>query len=132
MGYCLNKNCVYFNMYLAGSKPHSYSIVVCKRCNEPLGMNNYENSLENQKLEKTEEKPKYKIMDFEEMSNNGLIWKINKEILHPLGLALARDGDTSPGCMIAPDGKWEFSEEANIRNSERFQKFKKTLEEIND
>lgn len=63
------------------------------------------------------------------MSNNGLIWKINKEILHPLGLALARDGDTSPGCMIAPDGKWEFSEESNIRNSERFQKFKKTLEE---
>lgn len=132
MGYCLNKNCTKFNIYLAGSKPHSYSIVVCKRCNEPLGMNNYEESLENQKLEKIEEKPKYKIMDFEEMSNNGLIWKINKEILHPLGLALARDGDTSPGCMIAPDGKWEFSEESNIRNSERFQKFKKTLEEIND
>ena len=132
MGYCLNKNCEYFNMYLAGSKPHSYSIVVCKRCNEPLGMNNYEESLENQKLEKTEEKPKYKIMDFEEMSNNGLIWKINKEILHPLGLALARDGDTSPGCMIAPDGKWEFNEESNIRNFEKFQKFKKTLEEISD
>lgn len=129
MGYCLNKNCTNFNIYLAGSQPHSYSIVVCKRCNEPLGMNNYEESLENQKLEKTEEKPKYKIMDFEEMSNNGLIWKINKEILHPLGLALARDGDTSPGCMIAPDGKWEFSEESNIRNSERFQKFKKTLED---
>ena len=68
------------------------------------------------------EKPKYKIMDFEEMSNNGLIWKINKEILHPLGLALARDGDTSPGCMIAPDGKWEFNEESNIRNFEKFQK----------
>ena len=127
MGYCLNRNCTNFNTYLAGSKPHSYSIIVCKRCNEPLGMNNYEESLENQKLEKTEEKPKYKIMDFEEMSNNGLIWKINKEILHPLGLALARDGDTSPGCMIAPDGKWEFSEESNIRNSERFQKFKKNF-----
>ena len=120
MGYCLNRNCVNFNIYLAGSKPHSYSIVVCKRCNEPLGMNNYEKSLENQKLEKTEEKPKYKIMDFEEMSNNGLIWKINEEILHPLGLALARDGDTSPGCMIAPDGKWEFNEESNIRNFEKF------------
>jgi predicted acetyltransferase len=26
---------------LAGSKPHSYSIDVCKRCNEPLGMNDY-------------------------------------------------------------------------------------------
>ena len=52
MGYCLNRNCANFNMYLAGSKPHSYSIVVCKRCNEPLGMNNYENSLENQKLGK--------------------------------------------------------------------------------
>ncbi len=117
---------------MAGSKPHSYSIVVCKRCNEPLGMNNYEKGLENQKLEKTEEKPKYKIMDFEEMSNNGLIWKINKEILHPLGLALARDGDTSPGCMIAPDGKWEFNEESNIRNFEKFQNFKKTLEEISD
>ena len=47
MGYCLNKNCANFNMYMAGSKPHSYSIVVCKRCNEPLGMNNYEKSLEN-------------------------------------------------------------------------------------
>ena len=52
MGYWLNKNCANFNMYLAGSKPHSYSIVVCKRCNEPLGVNNYEESLENQKLEK--------------------------------------------------------------------------------
>ena len=70
-----------------------------------------------------------KLVNFNELSEYGLIWKINKEILHPLGLALARDGDTSPGCMIAPDGKWEFSEESNIRNSERFQKFKKTLED---
>ena len=75
----------------------------------------------------------YKIMNFIEMSENGLIWKINKEILHPLGLALARTEDengnsVSYGCMIAPDGKWEFSEESNKRNQENYNKF---IEKLN-
>lgn len=74
----------------------------------------------------------HKIMNFQEMSDNGLIWKINKEILHPLGLALARTEDengspVSYGCIIAPDGKWEFSEESDKRNQEKYNKFLKKL-----
>ena len=72
----------------------------------------------------------YKIMNFEEMSANGLVWKINKEVLHPLGLALARDGATSPGCIIAPDGKWEYSEESNIRNYKKFESFIKNKNKV--
>ena len=79
---------------------------------------------------------KYQTMDFNEMSSAGLIWKINKEILHPLGLALARTEDetgnpVSYGCIIAPDGKWEYDEETNKRNQERYDTFLKKLNEEN-
>ena len=65
------------------------------------------------------------IMDFNEMSSKGLIYKINKEVLHPLGLALMRDADTgtSDGCIIAPDGIWEYSQEQIERNEEKLKKF---------
>lgn len=33
-------------------------------------------------------------VDFNTLSQLGLIWKINKDILHPLGLALTRDPET--------------------------------------
>ena len=49
---------------------------------------------------------------------------INKEILHPLGLALARNEDgTSNGCIVAPDGVWEYSEESNQKNIEKYDNF---------
>lgn len=78
---------------------------------------------------------KYEIMDFEEMSKNGLIWKINKEVLHPLGLALARGEDengkpVSFGCAIAPDGFWEYTKEAEERNQEKYNNFLNSLGKI--
>ncbi|WP_459567002.1 DUF7415 domain-containing protein, partial [Enterobacter hormaechei] len=40
-----------------------------------------------------------KYVDFNTLSEMGLVWRINREILHPLGLALSRDVETgsSPG-----------------------------------
>ena len=61
------------------------------------------------------------------MSDYGILWAINKFFLHPLGLALARDRDedTITGCMVASDGKWEFSEESNNKNKIKFKNFLK-------
>lgn len=62
-----------------------------------------------------------------EMSSYGILWALNRYFLHPLGLALARDNeeDTITGCVIAPDGKWEFSEESNTKNKIKFMDFLK-------
>lgn len=50
-------------------------------------------------------------LDWNDMSELGLIVRINTEILHPLGLALSRNPATgaSEAVLIAPDGKWEYS-----------------------
>ena len=65
-----------------------------------------------------------KLVNFNELSEYGLIWKINKDILHPLGLALARNTDgTSNGCMVASDRVWEYDNEANRRNLEKYDNF---------
>lgn len=62
-----------------------------------------------------------------EMSSYGILWALNRYFLHPLGLALARDHeeDAITGCVIAPDGKWEFSEESNTKNKIKFMDFLK-------
>lgn len=64
-----------------------------------------------------------------EMSNYGILWAINKFFLHPLGLALARDRDEDiiTGCVVAPDGKWEFPEKSNAENKIKFRDFLKTI-----
>lgn len=61
-----------------------------------------------------------RTVNFEKLSDMGLIWKINKEILHPLGLALCRDGSVSPGALVSDDGKWEYPPETDIRNSAKY------------
>ncbi len=50
-------------------------------------------------------------LTWNDMSDLGLIVRINNEILHPLGLALSRNpsAGTSEVVLIAPDGKWEYS-----------------------
>ncbi|BEH83448.1 hypothetical protein POFPNCPI_00226 [Klebsiella phage vB_KpM-Mild] len=65
-----------------------------------------------------------KYVDFNTLSEMGLVWRINREILHPLGLALSRDVETgsSPGALIADDGVWHFDEFTNERNAEKFSK----------
>lgn len=57
-------------------------------------------------------------VDFNTLSQLGLIWKINKDILHPLGLALTRDPETgvSIGALVSDDGVWSFSEKSDFEN----------------
>jgi len=44
------------------------------------------------------------------MSELGLIERINREICHPLGLAVSREPETgfSKKILIADDGEWEY------------------------
>lgn len=51
-----------------------------------------------------------KTIDWNQASQLGLIEKINRDVLHPLGLAMTRDPDTgsSKVLLVAPDGIWEY------------------------
>ncbi|EEJ2305378.1 hypothetical protein YI53_003479 [Salmonella enterica subsp. enterica] len=51
-------------------------------------------------------------VSWNELSARGLIVRINKEILHPIGLAVFRDPNTgiSQGALISPDGIWEYDQ----------------------
>lgn len=63
-------------------------------------------------------------LSWNDMSKLGLIVRINTEILHPLGLALSRDPMTgySEAVLIAPDGKWEYSQDIKPRNNQQGEK----------
>ena len=52
-------------------------------------------------------------LDWNQLSELGLIVRINTEVLHSVGLALYRDPATgsSAGAMISPDGKWTYGSE---------------------
>ena len=54
-----------------------------------------------------------KTIDWNQMSKLGLIEKINREILHPLGLAMTRNPDNgcSESILISDDGVWEYAKE---------------------
>ncbi|MEC5345065.1 hypothetical protein ABRZ24_20955 [Brenneria populi] len=56
-------------------------------------------------------------IDWNEISRRGLLVRINKEIMHPLGLAVFRDPDNgvSEGAVIADDGVWQYAE--SVRTS---------------
>jgi hypothetical protein len=51
-----------------------------------------------------------KTIDWNKMSELGLLERINREICHPLGLAVSRDVETggSTRILIADDGEWEY------------------------
>lgn len=57
------------------------------------------------------DKPKW--IDWNEISRLGLLERINREIMHPLGYAVARDVETggSPGALVSPDGRWAYPED---------------------
>lgn len=57
------------------------------------------------------EKPKY--IDWNEISRRGLIERINREIMHPLGLAVCREVETgqSPGALVSQDGPFCYPED---------------------
>lgn len=56
-----------------------------------------------------------KLINWNEASKLNLISYLNYEILHPMGLAIARDPDTgnSPGLLIASDLEFEYPEGHN-------------------
>jgi hypothetical protein len=64
-------------------------------------------------------------LNFNDLSDLGLIYKINKEVLHPLGIALSRYSDgTSPGALIDTiDFNFEYSKDSEKRNIEKYDKF---------
>ena len=51
-------------------------------------------------------------IDWSKASELGLVERINKEILHPLGLAMTRNAITgsSDSILIADAGVWEYSD----------------------
>jgi hypothetical protein len=53
---------------------------------------------------------KLESIDWNEISRRGLLKRINKEIMHTLGLAIYRYPDTgvSGGALVSPDGVWEY------------------------
>lgn len=53
-----------------------------------------------------------KKIDWNKMSELGLIEKINREILHPVGLAISRNQDNghSEEVLVAEDGVWEYAD----------------------
>ncbi|MNP80999.1 hypothetical protein D3C76_1792490 [compost metagenome] len=55
-----------------------------------------------------------KVIDWNEISRLGLHERINREIMHPLGLAIFRVVETgaSPGAYVAPDGVFEYAHPA--------------------
>lgn len=52
-----------------------------------------------------------KVIDWNEISRLGLHERINREIMHPLGLAIFRVVETgqSPGAYVSPDGAFEYA-----------------------
>ncbi len=70
---------------------------------------------------------KTKTVDWNKLSEWGLLYKINKNVLHPLGLALSRNPETgfSENCMIDPseDLMWEYEKSLTENNEEKFAYF---------
>jgi hypothetical protein len=53
-----------------------------------------------------------KSINWNQLSELGLIERINREILHPLGLAVSREPESghSTTIFVADDGFWEYDE----------------------
>ena len=52
----------------------------------------------------------HETIDWTEISKRGLLERINREIMHPLGLAVYRCVETgvSGGALVSPDGVWTY------------------------
>ena len=71
-------------------------------------------------------------INWTEISDLGLLQRINTEVMHPLGLAIYRNSEdgNSPGALVADDGVWEYSPEMTNRmlsNSEVAKKIQQLL-----
>lgn len=58
-----------------------------------------------------------KSINWNQMSELGLIERINREILHPLGLAVSREVESgvSKKVFVAGDGVFEYASEINSK-----------------
>jgi len=58
----------------------------------------------------------HKTVDWNELSRMGLIERINREIMHPIGLAVCREVESgiSPGALVSEDGEWRYPEPAEV------------------
>ena len=56
---------------------------------------------------------KPKVIDWNEISRLGLLERINREIMHPLGYAVCREVESgrSPGARVSEDGPWVYSDQ---------------------
>lgn len=56
---------------------------------------------------------KPKLINWNEISQLGLLERINREIMHPLGYAVCREVETgtSPGALVSDDGPWVYPED---------------------
>ncbi|WP_136487840.1 hypothetical protein [Vibrio sp. H11] len=75
-----------------------------------------------------------KSINWNQMSELGLLERINKEILHPLGLAVSRNVETgvSEDVFVADDGVWEYPtdmESGVLSDSEVKQKLSEMVNE---
>lgn len=64
-----------------------------------------------------------KKINWNQMSELGLIERINREILHPLGLAVSRNPEngSSEAILVADDGVWEYGNmPTTVLNDEEF------------
>lgn len=58
-----------------------------------------------------------KKINWNTASDLGLIERINKEVLHPLGLAMVRtpDNGNSPYLLVAPDKEFTYSHSVELK-----------------
>jgi len=56
---------------------------------------------------------KPKVIDWNEISRLGLLERINREIMHPLGYAVCREVESgrSPGALVSDDGPWVYPDQ---------------------
>ncbi|OXZ99911.1 hypothetical protein RW75_02125 [Escherichia coli] len=55
----------------------------------------------------------YEFVNWKELSERGLVFRINHEIMHQLGLAVVYEPETgmSGGAVVGADGIWNYSDE---------------------
>lgn len=81
-----------------------------------------------------EDEPDAELFDWEAFRSNGLLWALNRHVLHPRGLALAwfyPEGETTPtGWQIirADDGLWGFGADLDAEGQARYLEFLRYLE----
>lgn len=53
------------------------------------------------------------VIDWNEISRLGLLERINREIMHPLGYAVCREVESgqSPGALVSDDGPWVYPDQ---------------------